>query len=149
MNHVNRQTASTRYPSTEVSNFQVFTGKKPAALTRPSQPINFAPINPAAINRWVCVGFRESHDGGASLPLGGKDQLARLNGRYCRTSMPRITGRWLTRNEHDAQEYGARSLLRAFRFFDGFHGVDARAWLLTIVRNHCTHGWSKTVAVRL
>ena len=27
--------------------------------------------------------------------------------------------------------------LRAFKFFDGFHGVDARAWLLTTVRNTC------------
>jgi len=27
--------------------------------------------------------------------------------------------------------------MRAFRFFDGFHGSDSRAWLLTIVRNTC------------
>jgi RNA polymerase sigma-70 factor (ECF subfamily) len=27
--------------------------------------------------------------------------------------------------------------LRAFKFFDAFHGVDGRAWLLTIVRNAC------------
>ena len=30
--------------------------------------------------------------------------------------------------------------LRAFRFFDGFHGEDARAWLLAIVRN-TTYTW--------
>jgi RNA polymerase sigma factor (sigma-70 family) len=27
--------------------------------------------------------------------------------------------------------------LRAFKSFDGFHGVQAKAWLLTIVRNTC------------
>jgi len=27
--------------------------------------------------------------------------------------------------------------LRAFRFFDGYHGGNMRAWLLTIVRNTC------------
>jgi RNA polymerase sigma-70 factor (ECF subfamily) len=27
--------------------------------------------------------------------------------------------------------------LRAFKFFDGFRGTDARAWLLTTVRNTC------------
>jgi RNA polymerase sigma-70 factor (ECF subfamily) len=45
--------------------------------------------------------------------------------------------RWLTRNEHDAQDIVQEAYLRAFRFFDGFHGTDARAWLLTIVRNSC------------
>src|SRR5256886_10402724 len=28
-------------------------------------------------------------------------------------------------------------MLRAYRFFRGFHGGDARAWLLQIVRNTC------------
>jgi len=45
--------------------------------------------------------------------------------------------RWLTRNEHDAQDVVQEAYLRAFRFFDGFHGANARAWLLTIVRNTC------------
>lgn len=45
--------------------------------------------------------------------------------------------RWLTRNEHDAQDVVQESYLRALRFFGGFHGTDARAWLLTIVRNTC------------
>jgi RNA polymerase sigma-70 factor (ECF subfamily) len=43
--------------------------------------------------------------------------------------------RWLTRNDHDAEDIMQEAYLRAFRFFDGFHGTDARAWLLTIVRN--------------
>ncbi len=45
--------------------------------------------------------------------------------------------RWLTRNEQDAQDSVQEAYLRAFRFFAGFHGGDARAWLLKIVRNTC------------
>lgn len=43
--------------------------------------------------------------------------------------------RWLTHNEHDADDLVQNAYLRAFRFADGFRGGDARAWLLTIVRN--------------
>ena len=43
--------------------------------------------------------------------------------------------RWLTGNDHDAQDVAQEALLRAFKFFDGFRGDNARAWLLTIVRN--------------
>ena len=45
--------------------------------------------------------------------------------------------RWLMRNEDDAQDMVQEAYLRALRFFGGFHGTDARAWLLTIVRNTC------------
>jgi RNA polymerase sigma factor (sigma-70 family) len=45
--------------------------------------------------------------------------------------------RWLSGNEDDAQDVVQEAYLRAFRFFGGFHGGDARAWLLTIVRNTC------------
>ena len=43
--------------------------------------------------------------------------------------------RWLTRNDHDAQDVVQEAYLRAFRFFEGLRGTDARAWLLAIVRN--------------
>jgi RNA polymerase sigma-70 factor (ECF subfamily) len=43
--------------------------------------------------------------------------------------------RWLTRNDHDAEDVVQDAYLRALRFFDGFRGDDARAWLLAIVRN--------------
>src|ERR1700687_5065256 len=45
--------------------------------------------------------------------------------------------RWLTRNEHDAEDVTQEAYLRAYRFFDGFHGGDGRTWLLSIVRNTC------------
>jgi len=45
--------------------------------------------------------------------------------------------RWLTRNEQDAQDAVQEAYLRAFRFFPGYRGGDARAWLMKIVRNTC------------
>src|SRR5271169_3133902 len=45
--------------------------------------------------------------------------------------------RWLLRNRSDAEDVAQEAMLRAFRFFRGFHGGDARAWLLQIVRNSC------------
>jgi RNA polymerase sigma-70 factor (ECF subfamily) len=45
--------------------------------------------------------------------------------------------RWLTRNEHDAQDVVQEAFLRAFKFFGGFHGGNSRLWLLSIVRNAC------------
>ncbi len=45
--------------------------------------------------------------------------------------------RWLTRNDHDAEDVVQDAYLRAYRFFDSFHGTDGRAWILAIVRNAC------------
>jgi RNA polymerase sigma-70 factor (ECF subfamily) len=45
--------------------------------------------------------------------------------------------RWLTRNDHDAEDVVQDAYLRALRFFGGFRGDDGRAWLLAIVRNTC------------
>ena len=46
--------------------------------------------------------------------------------------------RWLTRNDHDAQDVVQEAALRAYRFFDGLRG-EPRPWLLAVVRNAC---WS-------
>jgi RNA polymerase sigma-70 factor (ECF subfamily) len=46
--------------------------------------------------------------------------------------------RYLTRNDHDAQDVVQDASLRALRYFQGFRGAasgEGRAWLLSIVRN--------------
>jgi RNA polymerase sigma-70 factor (ECF subfamily) len=45
--------------------------------------------------------------------------------------------RWLLRNEHDAEDVVQEASLRAFRYLHTFHGGNARAWFLRIVRNTC------------
>ena len=60
--------------------------------------------------------------------------------RFEETIMPHLDAaynlaRWLTRNEHDAEDVAQDAVLRAFKFFDGFRGGNSRAWLLSIVRN--------------
>ncbi len=57
-----------------------------------------------------------------------------------RTMLPHLSAaqhlaRWLTRNQHDAEDIVQEAYLRAFRFFEGFQGSDGRAWLLAVVRN--------------
>src|SRR6266481_308591 len=66
----------------------------------------------------------------------GKSKLARFEA----CALPHMDAsynlaRWLARNDHDAEDIMQEAYLRAFRFFDGFRGTDARAWLLAIVRN--------------
>ena len=65
--------------------------------------------------------------------------------RFEETIMPHLDAafnlaRWLTRNEHDAQDVVQDAFLRAFKFFEGFHGGNSRSWLLSIVRN-TTYTW--------
>jgi RNA polymerase sigma-70 factor (ECF subfamily) len=48
--------------------------------------------------------------------------------------------RWLLRSRADAEDVTQDAMVRAFRFIAGFHGQDARAWLLQIVRN-CCYTW--------
>jgi len=50
--------------------------------------------------------------------------------------------RWLTRNEHDAEDVVQDAMLRAYRFSDGLRG-EPRPWLLAIVRHAC-FSWLKT-----
>lgn len=45
--------------------------------------------------------------------------------------------RWMTGDEHDAGDVVQESMVRALRGFGGYHGGDARCWLLAIVRNTC------------
>jgi RNA polymerase sigma-70 factor (ECF subfamily) len=48
--------------------------------------------------------------------------------------------RWLTANEHDAEDVVQEACLRAFRYRGTFAGGNGRAWFLRIVRNTC-YGW--------
>jgi len=50
--------------------------------------------------------------------------------------------RWLTGDDQDAQDVVQDATLRAFKFFDSYHGGNSRAWLLTIVRN-TTYTWMR------
>ena len=65
-----------------------------------------------------------------------KEKQARFEERV----MPHVDAaynlaRWLTRNEHDAEDVVQEAFLRAFKFFEGFRGDNSRSWLLSIVRN--------------
>src|ERR1700741_4826424 len=42
--------------------------------------------------------------------------------------------RWLTQDEHAAEDVVQEAYLRAARYFGSFRGGDGRAWLLGIVR---------------
>jgi len=64
------------------------------------------------------------------------------NQRFERFAMPHLDAaynlaRWLTRNDHDAEDVVQEAYLRAFKYFDGFNGGNGRAWLLAIVRRTC------------
>ena len=63
--------------------------------------------------------------------------------RFERTVLPHLDAaynlaRWLTRNDHDAEDVLQEAMLRAYRHFAGLRG-EPRPWLLAVVRNAC---WS-------
>ena len=74
------------------------------------------------------------------VPL-GSDTLTRVE-RFEQVVLPHLDAaynlaRWLTRNDHDAQDVVQEAYLRALQFFDSFRGEGGRGWLLSIVRNTC------------
>ncbi|MES2229321.1 MAG: sigma-70 family RNA polymerase sigma factor [Pseudomonadota bacterium] len=67
--------------------------------------------------------------------------------RFEQLAMPHLDAaynlaRWLTRNDHDAQDVVQDALVRAMRHIHGLRGEGARAWLLQIVRHTC-YSWLK------
>src|SRR5438105_3277402 len=70
-----------------------------------------------------------------------KSALVTDRARYEALVLPHLDAaynlaRWLTRNDHDAEDVLQDAMLRAYRFFGGLRG-EARPWLLAIVRNAC------------
>ena len=62
--------------------------------------------------------------------------------RFEQAVLPHLTAaynlaRWLTGNDHDAEDAVQESYLRVLKFFSGFRGGSSRPWLLAIVRNTC------------
>ena len=55
--------------------------------------------------------------------------------------------RWLTKSDADAEDVVQDAAVRALRFFSSLRNDDARAWLLTIVRNTWYARFSKPVRV--
>ena len=75
---------------------------------------------------------------GESPPLAEPDRRSRFEAVF----LPHLDAaynlaRWLTHDDHDAEDVVQEAFLRAFRYFDGFHGEDGRTWFLAIVRNTC------------
>jgi RNA polymerase sigma-70 factor (ECF subfamily) len=67
--------------------------------------------------------------------------------RFERIALPHLDAaynlaRWLTRNDHDAQDVVQEACLRALRYFGAFRGENARPWLMQIVRHTC-YSWLK------
>jgi RNA polymerase sigma-70 factor (ECF subfamily) len=68
--------------------------------------------------------------------LSDKDDRA----QFTRVVVPHLSkafavASWLTGNRADAEDVVQEACLRAFRAIGGFAGVNARSWVLTIVRN--------------
>jgi RNA polymerase sigma factor (sigma-70 family) len=66
-------------------------------------------------------------------------------GRFERAVLPHLDAaynlaRWLTRDEHAAEDVVQEAFLRAARFFAGFRGGDGRTWLLAVVRR-ASYDW--------
>jgi RNA polymerase sigma factor (sigma-70 family) len=85
------------------------------------------------------------HDPGGQRSVMWRDGTNRE--RFERAVLPHLDAafnlaRWLTRSDQDAQDVVQEAYLRALKFFGGFHGEDARTWLLKIVRN-TSYTWLK------
>jgi RNA polymerase sigma-70 factor (ECF subfamily) len=78
----------------------------------------------------LTAGSQTAMDAAGKLALFEQTVIPHLNAAY-------NLARWLTRNGADAEDMVQEAYLRAFRAFDTFRGEDARAWLLTVVRNTC------------
>ncbi len=74
------------------------------------------------------------------MSMWGDDDGGSRTNDFAAATLPHLDAayrlaRWLTGDDHAAEDLAQAAYLRAFRHFDGFRGEDARAWLLAIVRN--------------
>src|ERR1700678_2923120 len=65
--------------------------------------------------------------------------------RFAEVTLPHLDAaynlaRWLTRDEHAAEDVVQEAYLRAARYFASFRGGDGRHWLLGVVR-HAAFDW--------
>jgi RNA polymerase sigma factor (sigma-70 family) len=81
---------------------------------------------------------------------GGNDARAEAarSLRFQQMALPHLDAaynlaRWLCGNGHDADDVVQEAFMRAFRFFDTFHGETARPWLLAIVRRTWYTEWRR------
>jgi RNA polymerase sigma-70 factor, ECF subfamily len=105
---------------------------------------NLPTISIALSNRIPMAGKNEKQ---RSSPLSGRELETTMTeqnwpGTFEQKILPHLDtaynlARWLTRREQDAEDVVQEAYLRAFRFFAGFRGGDARPWLMKIVRNTC------------
>jgi RNA polymerase sigma factor (sigma-70 family) len=75
------------------------------------------------------------------------DAVSHEKTRFANVVLPHLgdayaLARWLARNDSDAQDIVQEACLRAFRGIAGFGDVNARGWLLSIVRN-TAYTWLK------
>src|SRR3954451_13015715 len=66
-------------------------------------------------------------------------ELQDKQSRFEETILPHLDAayslaRWLTRNEHDAEDVVQDAYLRAYKYFASYRGENLRAWLLAVVR---------------
>jgi len=83
-----------------------------------------------------------THEGRADRDMPQRSLSPRQMDRFHESVLPYLDAaynlaRYLVRDPHDAEDAVQEAFLRATRHFDGFRGVDGRAWLLSIVRNAC------------
>src|SRR6202044_3853758 len=81
--------------------------------------------------------FRETFAGAAQYEISRLDTAERR--RFEEATLPHVDAaynlaRWLTQNEHAAEDVVQEAFLRAARYFDSFRGGDGRPWLLGVVR---------------
>jgi RNA polymerase sigma factor (sigma-70 family) len=105
--------------------------RKPTAATARGRPAAFTPKS--ALDRLGLLVQSRPPDANATLARFKQNIVPQLDAAY-------NFARFLSRDTDAAQDIVQEAFLRAYRGFAGYRGGEARAWILTIVRN-CYHSW--------